>query len=248
MQQGRSSRKIVSDPGRFPKRFAACYKGRMSVAISTPAIDRKALADLRSREDALFHARTPRSAAWLERGRRSMPNGVPVAWMAGLFRTRPVVVTGGEGPRFRDLDGNTYCDFNVCDLAMTMGYGSKPIAEAVARAAATGTHFLMPVEDTLAVTEELARRVGLPCWQFTLSASAANTELIRIARVMTGRSKILMFDGQYHGHIDESLVTQGAEGSEPLQLGLSRKAAQETVVVPFNDLAAAGLWRSGPGW
>lgn len=203
------------------------------------SIDRAALAALRRREASTFQDRTPKSRAWLARARHSMPNGVPVAWMAGLFRHPPVVAAGGDGPVFRDLDGNAYCDFNVCDLAMTMGYGPKPIVEAVSRAAAQGAHFLLPVEDTVWVTEELARRVGLPAWQFTLSASAANTEVIRIARFITKRSKILVFDGHYHGHIDETLVTTGADGVEPVQLGLPPSAARETVIVPFNDLAAA---------
>ncbi|HVO01103.1 MAG TPA: aminotransferase class III-fold pyridoxal phosphate-dependent enzyme [Candidatus Cybelea sp.] len=202
-------------------------------------IDRAALAALRAREDTAFRERTPKSRAWLDRARASMPNGVPVAWMAGLFRPGPVVAAGGAGACFTDIDGNRYCDFNVCDLAMTMGYGPEPIVEAVARAVRDGAHFLLPVEDALAVTEALARRVGLPAWQFTLSASAANTEVIRIARFITGRSKILIFDGQYHGHIEESLVTDRGEGTVPIQLGLSAKAAQDSVIVPFNDLAAA---------
>jgi glutamate-1-semialdehyde 2,1-aminomutase len=205
----------------------------------TVDIDRNALAALRAREEAAFAARTPKSRAWLEAARASMPNGVPVAWMAGLYRHNSIVAAGGEGAFFRDLDGNRYCDFNVCDLAMTMGYGPKPIVDAVSRAVVTGAHFLLPVEDTRAVTEELARRVGLPAWQFTLSASAANTEIIRIARFITGRSKILIFDGQYHGHIEESLVTDHGQGTVPIQLGLSPKAAKDSVIVPFNDLAAA---------
>src|SRR4051812_36445740 len=205
----------------------------------TSRINRAALAALREREDAAFVARTPKSRAWLSRARGSMPNGVPVAWMAGLFRHNPVVAVGGEGAVFRDLDGNSYCDFNVADLAMTMGFGPKAIVDAVSRAVASGAHFLQPVEDTLSVTEELARRVGLPAWQFTLSASAANTEVIRIARFITGRSKLLVFDGQYHGHIEESLVTDHGAGTVPIQLGLSAKAEQDSVIVPFNDLAAA---------
>jgi glutamate-1-semialdehyde 2,1-aminomutase len=202
-------------------------------------IDRNALAALRAREEQAFAARVPKSRAWLAAARASMPNGVPVAWMAGLYRHGTIVAAGGEGAFFRDLDGNRYCDFNACDLAMTMGYGPKPIVDAVSRAVAGGAHFLLPVEETRAVTEELARRVGLPCWQFTLSASAANTEVIRIARFITGRSKILIFDGQYHGHIDESLVTDLGAGTVPIQLGLSAGAAKESVIVPFNDLAAA---------
>jgi glutamate-1-semialdehyde 2,1-aminomutase len=202
-------------------------------------IDRTALADLRAREDAAFAARTPKSRAWLEAGRASMPNGVPVAWMAGLYRHNSIVAAGGEGSTFRDIDGNRYCDFNVCDLAMTMGYGPQPIVDAVSRAVANGAHFLLPVEDTRAVTEELARRVGLPAWQFTLSASAANTEVMRIARFITGRTKILIFDGQYHGHIDESLVTDHGAGTVPLQHGVSARTARDSIIVPFNDLAAA---------
>ena len=201
-------------------------------------IDRRKLAALRTREDDAFRARIPASLGWLARARTSMPNGVPMAWMVSLFR-HTVVASHGEGAGFRDIDGNYYCDFNVSDLAMTMGYGNKAIAAAVARAADKGTHFMMPVEDTLAVTEELARRVGLPCWQFTLSASGANTEVMRLARFVTGRTKILVFDGQYHGHIDESLVTPGDHGAIPVQLGTSARIALDTVIVPFNDLAAA---------
>ena len=212
----------------------------MNVTIGTTmGIDRGALAALRAREDAAFVARTAKSRAWLARARGSMPHGVPVAWMAGLYRHNAIVAAGGEGAFFRDIDGNRYCDFNVCDLAMTMGYGPNPIVDAVARAVENGAHFLLPVEDALAVTEELARRVGLPAWQFTLSASAANTEVIRIARFITGRSKVLVFDGQYHGHIEESLVTDRGKGTVPIQLGLSATTARETVIVPFNDLAAA---------
>ncbi|WP_395021425.1 aminotransferase class III-fold pyridoxal phosphate-dependent enzyme [Dongia sp.] len=202
-------------------------------------VDRAALAALRKREEAAFAARTPKSRAWLEAARASMPNGVPVAWMAGLYRHNSIVAGGGAGAFFRDIDGNRYCDFNVCDLAMTMGYGPPPIVEAVSRAVANGAHFLLAVEDTRAVTEELARRVGLPAWQFTLSASAANTEVMRIARFMTGRTKILIFDGQYHGHIEESLVTQRGNETVPIQLGLSARTAKESIIVPFNDLAAA---------
>ncbi|MBL8707850.1 MAG: aminotransferase class III-fold pyridoxal phosphate-dependent enzyme, partial [Rhodospirillaceae bacterium] len=147
-------------------------------------IDRGALAALRRREDAAFRARIPASLGWLTRARNSMPSGVPMAWMVSLFR-HTIVATKGEGAGFRDLDDNYYCDFNVCDLAMTMGYGNQAIARAVSQAAENATHFLMPVADTLAVTEELARRVGLPCWQFTLSASGANTEVMRLARLVT---------------------------------------------------------------
>jgi glutamate-1-semialdehyde 2,1-aminomutase len=206
---------------------------------SQAVIDRRKLDALRAREDARFAERTPRSAALARRAGKHLPGGVPMAWMKGLFRTPPIYVTHGEGARFFDVDGNGYLDFNVADLAMTMGFGPKPIADAVARQIAEGAHFLLPGEAAVEVAEELARRVGLPAWQFTLSASAANVEVIRIARFVTGRQKIVVFEGHYHGHIEETLVHRDESGgSRPDLLGLAPGAARHTVVVPFNDLEA----------
>ncbi len=205
---------------------------------TSAVIDRAKLSALRRREEARFAERTEGSAALLARARRHMPSGVPMAWMAGLNRFPPLFVTHGEGARFFDCDGNGYVDFNVGDLSMTMGYGCGAITEAVARQTAAGAHFLLPTEDAVSVSEELAARVGLPFWQFTLSASGANTEVLRIARFVTGRDKLVVFGGHYHGHIDETLVEQGEEGSEPGWLGLPAEAAVNTKIVPFNDLDA----------
>ena len=89
------------------------------------------------------------------------------------------------------------------------------------------------------VAEELARRWGLPKWQFTLSATQANTEVIRISRVATGRDKVLMFDGKYHGHFDEALVAFGENGVVvPEERGLPSDVARNTVLVPWNDVEA----------
>ena len=167
-----------------------------------------------------------------------MPGGVPMAWMKGLYRTPPLYVARGEGASFLDVDGNRYLDFNVADLSMTMGFGPGPIVEAVSRQAAEGAHFLLPNEDAIAVSEELARRSGLPFWQFTLSASGANTEVIRLARFLTKREKILVFEGHYHGHLDETLVERDGERAAPGLLGLPAHAGAATLIVPFNDLEA----------
>jgi glutamate-1-semialdehyde aminotransferase len=202
-------------------------------------INPERLAAMRAREDAAFHARIPTSQALLERGKLHMPQGVPMAWMAGLYRFHTIFIADGAGASFHDVDGNRYLDFNVCDLAMTMGYGPAPIVKATAEQMAKGAHFLLATEDAIMVAEDLAARTGMSFWQFTVSASSANTEVLRIARHMTGRHKVLVFGGHYHGHIDETLVSPGETGSVPELLGLPAEVAARTVIVPFNDLAAA---------
>ena len=112
-------------------------------AAAPPVIDRTRLRRIREREDRRFAARTAKSAAAVGRAAAHMPNGVPMAWMAGLYRTPPLYVARGEGASFTDLDGNGYLDFNVADLAMTMGFGPAPIVEAVSRQIAAGAHFLL---------------------------------------------------------------------------------------------------------
>jgi glutamate-1-semialdehyde aminotransferase len=167
-----------------------------------------------------------------------MPGGVPMAWMKGLYRTPPLYVTHGQGARFFDVDGNGYLDFNVADLSMTMGFGPTPIVEAVSRQVGEGAHFLLATEDSLEVAEELARRNGLPFWQFTLSASGANSEVIRIARFATRREKIVVFEGHYHGHLDETLVERNDGQVRPGLLGLPAHSGANTIILPFNDLDA----------
>jgi glutamate-1-semialdehyde aminotransferase len=203
-----------------------------------PCIDRARLAALRAAEDAQFARRTPRSTALHRRASAHLPNGVPMSWMRSLYPTPPIYVAAGSGPTFSDVDGNAYLDFNVCDLSMTMGFGNEVVAAALAAQAQRGAHFLLPTEDAVVVAELLAGRTGLPAWQFTLSASGANAEVMRVARFMTGRSRIVIFGGHYHGHIDETLVRVEDGRTVPESRGLAPGPAAHTTVVPFNDLGA----------
>jgi len=201
-------------------------------------IDRTRLAEVRAREDAEFDRRTRRSAELVERARRSMPDGVPMAWMAGLYGHRPLFVAHGAGCRFTDADGNSYVDFNQADLSATCGFAPPAVLDAIAERAARGLQFLLPVAKAIDAAELLAERYGLPGWQFTLSASGANAEAIRLARHRTGRETIVVFGGHYHGHLDDTLVEGDEHGARPQLLGVNRRAAAATRVVPFNDLAA----------
>jgi glutamate-1-semialdehyde 2,1-aminomutase len=201
-------------------------------------LDRAKLDAIREREVSRFHQATPRSRALYARSRKLMPNGVPCSWMAAFYPGTQIFVAEGKGCRFRDVDGNSYLDMTQCDLSMVCGFGPEPITRAVTERFDNGSHFLLPTEDAIAVCALLAERFGMPSWQFTLSASAANTEAIRICRRATGRDKLLIFEGKYHGHIDETLVENAGDRPVADHYGLPRKAADGTVVVPFNDLPA----------
>ena len=199
-------------------------------------IDRALVKELKDREDERFLQERPRSAELLRRGLEVMPNGVPMSWLRGSYHHIPLWVVEGRGARFTDVDGHTYSDFNIADMSMFCGYAPEPLVRAVSDRISRGNQFLLPTEDAIVVSEELGRRYGLPKWQYTLSASQANTEAIRVARVATGRDKVLLFDGKYHGHFDQALVELDADGRlVPEERGLPSDVTEHTKVVPFND-------------
>lgn len=208
--------------------------------MSAGTIDREAIWTLRAVEQGEFESRTRRSAELTERARRSMPDGVPMAWMAGLYGHRPLFVAHGDGCHFTDVDGTTYVDFNQADLSATCGFAPPAVLKAIAERARRGLQYLLPVEEAIDVAELLAERHALPGWQFTLSASGAIAEAIRLARHRTGRSTIVVFGGHYHGHLDDMLVEGDERAGRPNLLGVNASAAAGTRVVGFNDLEALG--------
>jgi glutamate-1-semialdehyde 2,1-aminomutase len=197
------------------------------------------LARIRHREDAAFQSRIPKSLALGSTARQVMPAGVPMAWMAGFYRTPPLWISHGSGATFTDVDGNGYIDFNVCDMSAILGYAHPRLAEAITAQATRGVQFFLPAEPALAVCEQLSLRFGLPQWQITLSASAANTEALRIARVATGRQGVLLFAGKYHGMLDETLWSSNGTGLVPDEMGVGTTPPPGQAVVDFNDLEAA---------
>ena len=167
-----------------------------------------------------------------------MPNGVPMSWLRTSYDHPPLFVDTASGARFTDVDGHDYADFNIADMSMFTGYAPEPVVEAVSRRVATGSQFLLPTEDAAWVAEALSGRYRLPKWQFTLAATSANTEVIRVARAVTGREKVLFFEGKYHGHFDEALVEVVDGALQPEEAGLPHDVTARTVLVPFNDLDA----------
>ncbi len=207
----------------------------MSVPV---AIAQDRLEALEARENARFVAERPKSMALLERARRTMPRGVPMTWMDDLYEHPPVFVAHGHGATITDVDGHSYLDMYVADMSAFCGHAPAPVVEAVSRRMGLGNQFLMPSDDAITVAEHLVDRYGMPKWQFTLSATQANTEVIRLARAATGREIVLVFDGKYHGHGDATLVVLEDGMVRPEEHGLPRSITGQARIVAFNDVAA----------
>src|SRR5215470_15680156 len=201
-------------------------------------LDRPRICELLASELARFRQDRPRSMAIIDRARAHMPNGVPMAWMVSEY-DQPVYIDYGQGQRFTDVDGFSYIDFNASDISMFCGHAHPAIVAAVQAQVARSTQFLLPTEASVEVAEELARRYRVPQWQFTLSATQANTEAIRLARAVTGREVIVLFQGHYHGHFEEGLVDLADGRAAPIQRGLSKGVTGRVRIAQFND--AEGL-------
>ena len=204
-------------------------------------VDPQVVAALWEREIERYGREHPRCLALRESARSRMPHGVPMSWMASYFAHPPVWIDEGHGAHFTCVDGVRFLDTNVGDKSTFCGIDPEPVVRAVQQRVAKGSQFMLPTEDAIVVADQLAQRWGLPVWQFTLSASQANTEVLRLARHATGRSKVLTFTGNYGGHGDEMLAGYAGEGRLSY-LGLTPGAGDGIQVVPFNDterLAAA---------
>jgi glutamate-1-semialdehyde 2,1-aminomutase len=201
-------------------------------------LDRERIRDLHRRERERFRDTRPRTLDLLARAGRHMPNGVPMVWMAA-DNEPPVYVDRGEGAGFTDVDGFRYVDFNASDTSMFCGHAHPAIVRAIEERAGRSTQFLLPTEESIVVAELLADRYpATPHWQFTLSATQANTEAIRLARAVTRRDVVLLFAGHYHGHFDENLVDLDAGTPAPVERGLAKDVTGRVRIVQFNDEAS----------
>jgi glutamate-1-semialdehyde 2,1-aminomutase len=202
-----------------------------------------AIARMTARERERFAARNPKSHSLAQEAKRSLFGGVPMHWMADWPTPFPLFVSEANGARFKDVDGNDYVDFCLGDTGSMFGHAPAPVAAAIREQASRGYTTMLPGEDAVAVGEELARRFGLPFWQVAATATDANRYALRWARAVTGREKILVFDGCYHGTVEETMVRlkDGKTVPRPGQLGGIADVARTTRVVEFNDVAALEL-------
>jgi glutamate-1-semialdehyde 2,1-aminomutase len=149
-----------------------------------------------------------------------------------------------------DVDGNQYVDTHAGFGAMIVGHAHPKVAEAITRAANTGTHFAAPTEDAVTLAEELCRRFQLDQVRYCNSGTEATMSAVRVARAATGRDDIVKVEGSYHGHHDSVMfsVVPNADlmggrempNSAPMSLGIPKNMIGHTHSVPFNDLDVLG--------
>ena len=204
------------------------------------AIKREKLQQLKQREEARFIAEHPKSAELHARAKRSLLGGVPMNWMNKWVGAFPVFVTRAKGAHFTDADGHEYVDLCLGDTGAMTGHSPDVVADAIAKRLCEGITLMLPTEDSLWVGEELKRRFALPYWQFALTATDANRFAIRVAREITQRPKVLVYNYCYHGTVDESFATlhHGVVGPRRGNIGPPVNPAETTRVVEFNDLNA----------
>lgn len=205
------------------------------------AIDRDRLRERFTDERRRFVETHPRSRALAAEASEHLLAGVPMAWMTRWPGSFPLFVASADGGRLTDVDGITYSDFALGDTGAMAGHALPAVTAALAEQAAKGITTMLPSPDAAWVAAELARRFGLPRWQLAMTATDANRFALRLARYVTGRPKVLVFDWCYHGTVDETLVTvdgSGRTASRAGNAGAPIDPALTTVAVPFNDPAA----------
>lgn len=204
-------------------------------------LDRTRLKSLTEREQMRFVDDRPKSKAIYERGKKSLLSGVPMNWMVKWAGAFPPIVREAQGAHFYDIDGHRYVDFCLGDTGAMTGHSPFATAKAIEDQVKRGITLMLPSEDAVFVAEELQRRFGLTYWQFALTATDANRFAIRLARQITGRPKILVFNWCYHGTVDETFITlhpDGTSGPRRGNIGPPVDPSVTTCVVEFNDIPA----------
>ncbi|MER8427730.1 aspartate aminotransferase family protein [Mesorhizobium sp. M1403] len=198
------------------------------------------IAELRETEAEAFRQARPKSMAKIGNGLPGFFGGVPMHWMNDWPTPFPILVDKAKGTTIRDIDGNRLDDFCLGDTGSMFGHSPPPVARAIRRQAGRGLTYMLPAEDALAIGPLLQQRFGLPLWQIATTATDANRFALRVARAVTGREKILVFNGCYHGSVDETMVrlVDGKAVNRPGLAGEFRDLTRATDIVEFNDLPA----------
>jgi glutamate-1-semialdehyde 2,1-aminomutase len=201
---------------------------------------RERILALTERERDTFARSHRRSRELYDRSAESLFGGVPMSWMMKWAGEFPVFAERAEGSTVFDVDGNEYADFCLGDTGAMTGHAPPAVVATAAEQSARAITTMMPSPDAPAVGEALAERFGLPLWQVTLSATDANRFAIRMARQITGRPRILIFNWCYHGTVDETfaVLEEGRVVARPGNVGPPVEPDRTTRVVEFNDVAA----------
>lgn len=211
-----------------------------NTATTQGGISLARVATIRATEATHFREARPKSEAAVGNGVAGFLDGVPMHWMNDWPTPFPILVEKAKGATITDVDGNKLADFCLGDTGSMFGHSPAPVAKAIRRQARRGLTYMLPSEDVLPLGELLSTRFGLPNWQIATTATDANRFALRVARAITNRPKILVFNGCYHGAVDETMVRlkDGQPVNRPGLAGEFRDLTQNTKIVEFNDLPA----------
>ena len=203
-------------------------------------VRRDRLEALAKREAMRFARSRPKTRAALAAGAATWLDGVPLHWMKDWPMPHPMLVAKATGARLTDIDGYGIDDFCLGDTGSMFGHSPPPVAKAIRRQAKRGLTYMLPTEDALEAGQLLTERFGDFRWQIATTATDANRFALRVARAITGRPKVLVFNGCYHGTVDDIFVTlqDGKTVNRPGLLGQVADLSLVATAVEFNDIAA----------
>ena len=191
-------------------------------------------------EHERFNQLHPQSIALSQLASQHFLYGVPMHWMNDWGTPSPLFVTSANGAHFTCADNIDYADFCLGDTGAMFGHSPPAVAKAIVNQAKKGFTAMLPSTLAPNVGEALSNFFGLDCWQLATTATDANRFVLRWARAVTGRKKVLVFDGCYHGTVDDSMldIVDGKVINRQSLLGQVQDLTLYSVAVPFNDLAA----------
>lgn len=165
---------------------------------------------------------------------------VPFHWMKDWPSPVPIVAASAKDATLTSIDNRTYDDFCLGDTASLFGHSPPALAAALAKQASEGLSYMLPTQRGAALSQRLAAMFALPQWQVTTTASEANRAVIRWCRGISGRSKILTFNGAYHGAVDDAFINLkgGVPKMRASLIGQVHDLRDTTTAIEFNDEAA----------
>jgi glutamate-1-semialdehyde 2,1-aminomutase len=203
-------------------------------------INRAKAQKLFEREQENFKQKHPKSFELYQRAKGSLLAGVPMHWMTRWPGGFPIFVAEAKGATFKDVDGLEYIDFCLGDTGAMTGHAPGAVQPVILEQLSKGITTMLPSENALWVAEELQRRFGLKYWQFALTATDANRFSLRLARAVTNRPKILVFNGCYHGTVDEAYISlyDSKAQSRIGNIGPQIDPTLTSKVIEWNDVEA----------
>jgi len=195
---------------------------------------------LRARETASFARARPLSRKASRDGLAHFAGGAPLHWMRDWPMPFLPVVAKARGAKIVDIDGVRLDDFCLGDTGSMFGHSPPPVSRAIRKQAKRGLTYMLPSREAIGLGAKLTDMFGLAQWQIATTASDANRFALRMARAVTGRPMILVFNGCYHGAVEATFVglKDGRAVNKPGLAGQVRDLTEDAKVIEFNDPAA----------